>query len=359
MDDTTLLAYNGLQTSAGILGSFASANLNYKNSRKLMKYQFDLNQQAIDAQNAYNLPSAQMQRLSDAGLNPNLVYGNGSVVGNTSDAAKTGLGQPGQAHFEDVIMKNNLALQRAQIANIEADTELKHENALTQGSVREKNTQQSEYLKYFTNWNYATWDLREQTIQLQNAVSKRQYGLIGYYMQNLQSTIQQRDQITEQTVQTMAQARTVQLKQLELNEKNLEQQWKHWKNQDSIGFQNARSMMVSALAAQMQGSAALQNAGTNAYNAKTQRGYLDLARERFDKMSDLEQSKLYQQVLNDIAYRDGYLNYLAPFMENRILLMDSQYDSNRQRLQNMQQQYDLGIPGIALDFMNFGNKFGQ
>lgn len=34
--------------------------------------------------NQYNAPSAQMARLKMAGLNPNLVYGNGSVVGNSS-----------------------------------------------------------------------------------------------------------------------------------------------------------------------------------------------------------------------------------------------------------------------------------
>lgn len=35
-------------------------------------------------QNAYNAPSAQMERLQKAGLNPNLVYGGGSVTGNTA-----------------------------------------------------------------------------------------------------------------------------------------------------------------------------------------------------------------------------------------------------------------------------------
>ena len=31
----------------------------------------------------YNMPKSQMQRLRDAGLNPNLVYGTGTVTGNT------------------------------------------------------------------------------------------------------------------------------------------------------------------------------------------------------------------------------------------------------------------------------------
>lgn len=37
--------------------------------------------------NQYNSPVEQMKRLREAGLNPNLVYGNGSVVGNTSGQA--------------------------------------------------------------------------------------------------------------------------------------------------------------------------------------------------------------------------------------------------------------------------------
>lgn len=37
-----------------------------------------------DMNNKYNAPVEQMKRLEEAGLNPNLVYGSGSVVGNTS-----------------------------------------------------------------------------------------------------------------------------------------------------------------------------------------------------------------------------------------------------------------------------------
>ena len=40
---------------------------------------FDLNKQMFDYQNAYNTPKAQMQRLKDAGLNPALMYGQGTT----------------------------------------------------------------------------------------------------------------------------------------------------------------------------------------------------------------------------------------------------------------------------------------
>ena len=55
-------------------------------NKELARYQFDLNRQQWQAENEYNSPKAQMQRLKEAGLNPNLVYGNGSVSGNTTTA---------------------------------------------------------------------------------------------------------------------------------------------------------------------------------------------------------------------------------------------------------------------------------
>ena len=360
MDDSTLLAYSGLQTAAGLLGGVASANLKYKQSRKLMAYQAELNQQAIDKQNEYNLPvnvyQRQMEGLSANGLNPNLVYGSGiSGTGQQQGHAESGLGQPGQADFDKAIMAQDLALKRAQIANIEADTNLKKENAETQESVRNRNNADAGYKTYLETWNYATWDLRENTIKLQNAIHEKQYDLIGYYMRNLESTINQRDQITEQTIQTMAQARAMQLKQFELDKKNLEALWKHWKNQDAIGYKNACAMLVSAIAAQESAKASQMQGRAALMNASTQQGYLKIAREKFDKMSDLEQSQLYNKVLNDIAYRKGYLNYLSPFMEGRITLMDSQQNMNQQRTLNMQQQYDLVMPNMFMDFMKFGN----
>ena len=51
------------------------------------KFQNDYNYRMWQEQNAYNTPSAQMERLAAAGLNPNLVYGSGSVVGNAAERA--------------------------------------------------------------------------------------------------------------------------------------------------------------------------------------------------------------------------------------------------------------------------------
>lgn len=56
---------------------------------ELAKYQADQNYKLWEANNAYNTPEAQMQRYQEAGLNPHLIYGNGSSsAGNSSSPAE-------------------------------------------------------------------------------------------------------------------------------------------------------------------------------------------------------------------------------------------------------------------------------
>lgn len=66
---------------SSVVGNVVSASM----SKDAAAYQAKLNQQGVDTANRYNLPINQMSRLRDAGLNPNLVYGNGTVAGLTSE----------------------------------------------------------------------------------------------------------------------------------------------------------------------------------------------------------------------------------------------------------------------------------
>lgn len=77
-------------------------------------------------ENEYNKPINQMARLAEAGLNPNLVYGNGSVVGNTAGgiapARPAELGK--LADYQEIKM-NNAGLERIhaqnELTNAQAD----------------------------------------------------------------------------------------------------------------------------------------------------------------------------------------------------------------------------------------------
>mgnify|MGYP000476167259 CR=1 FL=1 len=75
----------------GGAGSAINSLLNIGQAKKEREYQKEMATTAYqrdvemwNTQNAYNAPSAQMERLKEAGLNPNMVYGSGSSTGNTS-----------------------------------------------------------------------------------------------------------------------------------------------------------------------------------------------------------------------------------------------------------------------------------
>lgn len=56
-------------------------------NRKMAEYQYSKDLEMWNRANAYNDPSAQMQRYQNAGLNPNLIYGTGTAsAGNTATA---------------------------------------------------------------------------------------------------------------------------------------------------------------------------------------------------------------------------------------------------------------------------------
>ena len=78
------LEWTGL--GVGLLQSGINHAINSNNMDKQFRYQKDLmriqndyNVQNWHMQNSYNTPAAQMQRLKAAGLNPDLMYGNGSA----------------------------------------------------------------------------------------------------------------------------------------------------------------------------------------------------------------------------------------------------------------------------------------
>nr|CDL66002.1 unnamed protein product [uncultured bacterium] len=93
--------------------------------------------QAWDMANDYNNPINQMKRLQAAGLNPNLVYGSGSVTGNTTSAPALTGGQYSYGLDKLVTGGNKVASllkNSADIANTQAQTQLAGAQATTAGA---------------------------------------------------------------------------------------------------------------------------------------------------------------------------------------------------------------------------------
>lgn len=74
-----------------VLGEPAMAKYNtdqtIEANKKMSEYAYSKDLQMWNMQNQYNSPTAQMQRFKDAGLNPNLIYGQGSP-GNATQLPK-------------------------------------------------------------------------------------------------------------------------------------------------------------------------------------------------------------------------------------------------------------------------------
>lgn len=121
------------------LSSGLFANAQNKRIMRFQREQYDRQRQDSlsdwHMQNAYNDPAAQMQRLRDAGLNPNLMYGQGTVGnaetprqstahGNAGTALPdlSGIGQVALNAMQMKQLQSNIARTDAETANIEART---------------------------------------------------------------------------------------------------------------------------------------------------------------------------------------------------------------------------------------------
>jgi hypothetical protein len=78
-----------LNTGASLVDNIfniGQAKKQRQHQKELAEYSYQKDTEMWNKANEYNLPANQMKRLADANLNPNLVYGNGSVAGNSTPA---------------------------------------------------------------------------------------------------------------------------------------------------------------------------------------------------------------------------------------------------------------------------------
>lgn len=104
---------------------------NYKYNKALSEQAFRQNKQMWSMENQYNSPSAQMARYQAAGINPNVLYGQGSDVssGNSQDApALEYPAYQGKAPFFDIESPIQALVTPYQISNIESQTAENYSN---------------------------------------------------------------------------------------------------------------------------------------------------------------------------------------------------------------------------------------
>ena len=125
--------FSGIASSKKALQAVQETN---QANRDLAEYQFDRNLEMWNYQNEYNTPQNQMQRLIDAGLNPNLMYGQGDT-GNASSAPQYdaprmeaytnfgdfGVGRASQELMQGLMGYANIKKTEAEAENIRQNTQ--------------------------------------------------------------------------------------------------------------------------------------------------------------------------------------------------------------------------------------------
>lgn len=134
----------GIGTAVGsivgsVVGAESSKNAQrrqYEMDQNLMNQQFNQNVDMWNMQNAYNSPSAQMERMRKAGLNPAMMYGgkSGGQSGNAGAIApvtpqRTQARNHGQAAMQGMMQFQDIKLKQAQTDNVNAQTEKNQEQS--------------------------------------------------------------------------------------------------------------------------------------------------------------------------------------------------------------------------------------
>jgi|GEM_PF-2236331 hypothetical protein len=131
MDPATIIS--GISAGLSLFGGMANRQSQERQNMRNLRAQAFENERnrqfALDMwnkQNEYNLPTNQMQRLRDAGINPHLAYSNGQPM-NTSNApaSPTGIGSMPQGIAPQMNIGEvfNALLTSAQVKNMNAQTE--------------------------------------------------------------------------------------------------------------------------------------------------------------------------------------------------------------------------------------------
>lgn len=127
--DTDLNASLGMlnstiQNASNVYLTAKSKKEDRKFAERMYNKQVEDNRRNWELANEYNLPSAQVQRLKDANLNPYLMYGNGAsgLVSQSVQSASPSVSYSQPAKFDPQVAFGT-ALLRAQIDNLNAQTE--------------------------------------------------------------------------------------------------------------------------------------------------------------------------------------------------------------------------------------------
>ncbi len=180
-----------LNAGLGVVGNFLGNKQAEKNQQKQNEFNAAEAQKTRDWQemmwnknNEYNTPLAQVNRLQEAGLNPNLVYGNGTMQ-NVSPMASSGaqasstpfndsIAARHAANFDAIMRGLQTAITMQELKNKKAEGQNIESNTEKNNAEAKESIQRTENLATENKFNLETFDARKIGIELQNQLSEQQ-----------------------------------------------------------------------------------------------------------------------------------------------------------------------------------------
>lgn len=269
----------GSSAATGLFG-INQAKKNRAFQERMFERQVQVNRENWEMENKYNLPSAQVQRLLDANLNPYLMYGEGAS-GLTSQGNIGGpslpSGSTAQATFGNPVLDSLQArLLSAQASNVEANTE--------------KTISETDWQEIENKFSRDSYDIRL-------AIKYGDWDFLKTSMDKMRNEMYNATQITTQQVLSMMQGREYEIKRFNLDEWRVGEETKQ-------GWENVLSGKISASAQMMSAFAAMQNAVNAARLTTAQIGQIALnmsqSRQMFPLLMENQRGQNWSQIQDRI-----------------------------------------------------------
>lgn len=237
------LAAAGISALGGIFTNNMSAQYNAEEAQKNRDFQERMyNKQYQDSidfwrmEQEYNTPANQLDRLTRAGLNPLLAYGNSGLSGNIASQSPDLPSQPSGSQASASFVN---PMETAQYLLIDAE--------------REKKKAETDKIKSETDWQSIENRFNKETFEIRKAIQYGNWDLLKTNMDKMRAEIYNSGRLTTQQELSMMQARQYEIKRFNLDEyqigESLLQGWKHLANESSqaaAALKNAAAALLSA-----------------------------------------------------------------------------------------------------------------
>jgi len=225
---------------AGTGGNIISTILTNKANKKMAQYQYTKDLEMWQKANEYNSPTAQMARLKQAGINPNMVFGGGAVSGNTVQSSMPHYQAP-RLEAPRVDMNpalSSMVMSRNQDIALKAET-INQTKAVTEGKLLENeflaSTMQSKIQRFL--WNAKSDQERAVGLGILNNMNllKYKFDQDTYGTRTAQALANYNNTVSQ--IQNRSFMQGIAKANLNINEKKLlmNQQLLPWQIQEMVG----------------------------------------------------------------------------------------------------------------------------